>query len=394
MNLKQNEQGRSMVEMLGVLAVIGVLSVAGIAGYTTAMNKHRANELLNEASKRAVISVAQIAAGRTPSISEFTNPLDHNFELKGPDGTSAWKDTDKQFSITISGVGEAVCQQMKNALGGVIKGFKPDTCADNATVILTFNNDLSAGEGANGSEEDNPLAQNLCSEGKIQEYQNDSWVDLSGRTCSPDSRCEAGKTYCLANSTFATGYLCIDGNISGDDYSCFYCGPTRKKCMYDQSAECTRADFAVANDLVIKSCTDGCNAAGTACQEDDPTPVTNPTDPPVTDPIDPPVTDPIDPNATPFVVGTRSVSHYNLVNSGDGCPTGYRWVKQNDLIGFSVSDLSDTTKCSNCNTITIGIWFSDYWTTNGTAMGIFLDTPDTYIHNREKVAPALCILDD
>ncbi len=47
------QSGRSMVEMLGVLAVMGVLSVAGITGYNSAMNKHRANELLNEASKRA-----------------------------------------------------------------------------------------------------------------------------------------------------------------------------------------------------------------------------------------------------------------------------------------------------------------------------------------------------
>ena len=32
--LEKNEQtGRSMVEMLGVLAIIGVLSVGGIAGY-------------------------------------------------------------------------------------------------------------------------------------------------------------------------------------------------------------------------------------------------------------------------------------------------------------------------------------------------------------------------
>ena len=29
-----NENGRSMVEMLGVLAIIGVLSVGGIAGYS------------------------------------------------------------------------------------------------------------------------------------------------------------------------------------------------------------------------------------------------------------------------------------------------------------------------------------------------------------------------
>ena len=41
-----NESGRSMVEMLGVLAIIGVLSIGGIAGYTMAMNRYRANEVI------------------------------------------------------------------------------------------------------------------------------------------------------------------------------------------------------------------------------------------------------------------------------------------------------------------------------------------------------------
>ncbi len=48
------EQGRSMVEMLGVLAIIGVLSIGAIAGYTMAMNRYRANEILDMASKLSV----------------------------------------------------------------------------------------------------------------------------------------------------------------------------------------------------------------------------------------------------------------------------------------------------------------------------------------------------
>ncbi len=42
----QNESGRSMVEILGVLAIIGVLSVGGIAGYNAAMDRIYANRLL------------------------------------------------------------------------------------------------------------------------------------------------------------------------------------------------------------------------------------------------------------------------------------------------------------------------------------------------------------
>ena len=47
LNLK-NENGRSMIEMLGVLAIIGVLSVGGIAGYSKAMMKYRINKTIEQ----------------------------------------------------------------------------------------------------------------------------------------------------------------------------------------------------------------------------------------------------------------------------------------------------------------------------------------------------------
>lgn len=50
-NVYKNEQsGRSMVEMLGVLAIIGVLSIGGISGYSKAMAKYRVNKTLDQIS--------------------------------------------------------------------------------------------------------------------------------------------------------------------------------------------------------------------------------------------------------------------------------------------------------------------------------------------------------
>ena len=46
--MRQNQFGRSMIEMLGVLAIIGVLSVGGIAGYSKAMEKYKINKTINE----------------------------------------------------------------------------------------------------------------------------------------------------------------------------------------------------------------------------------------------------------------------------------------------------------------------------------------------------------
>ena len=48
-NLK-SENGRSMIEMLGVLAIIGVFSVGGIAGYSKAMIKYKINKTIEQIS--------------------------------------------------------------------------------------------------------------------------------------------------------------------------------------------------------------------------------------------------------------------------------------------------------------------------------------------------------
>lgn len=49
--MKSNQDGRSMIEMLGVLAIVGVLSVGGITGYSKAMAKARNNQFINQASE-------------------------------------------------------------------------------------------------------------------------------------------------------------------------------------------------------------------------------------------------------------------------------------------------------------------------------------------------------
>lgn len=50
---KKLENGRSMIEMLGVLAIIGVLSVGGIAGYSKAMEKFKINKTIQQISEIA-----------------------------------------------------------------------------------------------------------------------------------------------------------------------------------------------------------------------------------------------------------------------------------------------------------------------------------------------------
>ena len=65
---KNNQSGRSMVEMLGVLAIIGVLSVGGIAGYSKAMYKHKINQTIDIVS-RALMNVTELTS--KPNNSDF-----------------------------------------------------------------------------------------------------------------------------------------------------------------------------------------------------------------------------------------------------------------------------------------------------------------------------------
>ena len=124
---KTQESGRSMVEMLGVLAIIGVLSIGGIAGYSMAMNRYRANEALDMATKYAVILYAgkqtYKALGNTgsydpPSLKEagLTNNADEN-ETNG--GATIEKPVISEDSVTldITFPSDAVCKAAASILG-------------------------------------------------------------------------------------------------------------------------------------------------------------------------------------------------------------------------------------------------------------------------------------
>ena len=75
--MKQNQFGRSMIEMLGVLAIIAVLSVTGIAGYSKAMTKFKVNK-----------TVAQVTNIVTGIMTTFANEKGYS-GAKYPDDFSS-----------------------------------------------------------------------------------------------------------------------------------------------------------------------------------------------------------------------------------------------------------------------------------------------------------------
>ena len=111
--MKNNETGRSMVEMLGVLAIIGVLSVAGIAGYGMAMKKIKVNDTLSIASQCAVLARTYQGVGATTNTSCTTLGVDSNEVPTGITNLAAqYDETNKRVVVALTAEDTAQCNQI------------------------------------------------------------------------------------------------------------------------------------------------------------------------------------------------------------------------------------------------------------------------------------------
>lgn len=70
---RNEEAGRSMVEMLGVLAIVGVLSIGGISGYSKAMAKYKVNQTLDQISM--LVTNIRSTFGNQASYQSLTNTV-------------------------------------------------------------------------------------------------------------------------------------------------------------------------------------------------------------------------------------------------------------------------------------------------------------------------------
>ncbi len=134
--MKELQNGRSMIEMLGVLAIIGVLSIGGLAGYTMAMNRHRANQVLDYVSRCAVIAQTYgdgSEVNTTSSCAELMDEEQVSLTSATPGGTP------DQPTITI--VWKDGTTRVKEALESRLEGAETVTISDN---VITFN--ASSGE--------------------------------------------------------------------------------------------------------------------------------------------------------------------------------------------------------------------------------------------------------
>ena len=140
---KTNESGRSMVEMLGVLAIMGVLSSATVNGLKILFDKHKANEILNEAYVHAISVADQINQGKSGEDLSFGGweISSGNVQFKKPSYTSG----EPTFSMLLSNVPEEVCKQMKGQLNEDSTMLLSGECNGSSDLQLIFNKDLSKG---------------------------------------------------------------------------------------------------------------------------------------------------------------------------------------------------------------------------------------------------------
>ena len=111
---KNNENGRSMVEMLGVLAIIGVLSVAGIVGYTIAMRKYHGNEIAEAVSMLAVAAKTANSA----DIKTGHETYEDFFNRSNPVGAETLKAIDNNtVQLYVANEDRELCHEVANNFG-------------------------------------------------------------------------------------------------------------------------------------------------------------------------------------------------------------------------------------------------------------------------------------
>ena len=256
----QNETGRSMVEMLGVLAIIGVLSIGGIQGYTYAMNKYRANNVLNEmniASLHLATTLLSsrnaqkmIALGEPYDSGTFTHeayPFNYGCGNYDSEERSCHQE-ETGFWVKIGDVPEKVCQQLlseakhlPNIVEQRLNGVAVEDgagCGENNEIMLLFNADGSGelakdcGNGA-GEEPEEPTPTVSCPENTSEEGQGGLATTLTDTATGKVLNC-----YCIEVDT---------------KYTNGTCETLPEKC--NNNADCNRGDYCHITEYGEDKCT-------------------------------------------------------------------------------------------------------------------------------------------
>ena len=277
-NLK-TEQGRSMVEMLGVLAIMGLLTIIGIAGFKIAMNKAKANSLVADMNRLAHIVVMDKFSGYSEEAIQNA-VTEHN---QSTEYQAIYKTLKPGiFTLEATGIDKDLCQQVAGLdwqvpLATFVDGAEKDNfvaedCGDSNTLTWAFTDDLS------------PCPDCVLGEVNCEEYGNNGQLECG--SCTPlkgfvaDARCANNEngSYCVrgycspcaeGSWRYTSGNTCVACNID-------YAGTWNTVATTEQN--CLKKMFACHNTktggVSIQGCNDDntCTSSGivadeTSCKE-------------------------------------------------------------------------------------------------------------------------------
>ena len=227
-----NECGRTLTETLAMLAIMGILSVVGMMGYTSAMDKSKANTLIQEAQKRAVIVAGQIGFNnQTPSLAEFEP---YNTTSAGTFGDVITTGLTGQFGIQVSNVNKSICQNILNTIGDKtpIRRLSYETtpttpittCKEDDDFLFVYNNNMNGNESDTKYATDDSSCKTVCGVFNPNTYlceESDCTPPENG--CETDNQCNQEnecmvcdtQTHKCKNGCERVAYL--KGNISSGD---------------------------------------------------------------------------------------------------------------------------------------------------------------------------------
>ena len=209
--MNQNYQsGRSMVEMLGVLAIIGILSIGGVTGYSYAMDKHCANQIIKDVNLRAVDLIAQTNRKGPLSLSEWPTKtgddcdigLDVDTENNTISGGIFVKDVSKDVCEIIAD--DLLPENVKLVIDG--ENYVAGKCGETNKMVFYYDEVVAGGNNSAGGNTGggNTSGDNTGGENTGTEDTGDVCNGImSGDVCTPcpsNTTVSSDKTECVCSN--------------------------------------------------------------------------------------------------------------------------------------------------------------------------------------------------
>ncbi len=280
----QAQEGRSMVEMLGVLAVIGVLSIGGISGYRMAMDRYQANQIANEINLMRTDAKVKTAQGAEnlmlgePYDSGHLNLNSHyGVEFDFAVFSEAGEPEESGYYIKVSGVPAGVCKPLVTLLEGMDDAIavvvneqenNADSSADlcneesNALEVDFSTKDIGVSGGA--KECDESTCEGYCSaDGACKNCPDDAPWNEATRQCKCSSSQHWNKEIeacaaCSDNShcTSSSKPACIEGVCSActEESQCDTAQNEHCKVSTGQCITCGKSYYEAAWNEAAQKC--------------------------------------------------------------------------------------------------------------------------------------------